>query len=249
MRPGLIALAVVAVVLLSACRVDATLRIDVDEDGSGTLTLDLVLDADAVAQTEAGAGTLEERVRLSNLAAAGWELGGWERADDGSAAISLVHAFATPGEAGDLVADLNGAGGPVPELSLTRDAGFFQTELAVTGVVDLGSVETGIANDEELSAALEANGVPVGALETRLLEAARSGLAVTVEAAFPGGETVTAVVEPGERAALDGESTVTDTRRIVLVASAGGLVALAVLLMTIARPSARRRARSIEAAR
>jgi hypothetical protein len=235
---------VLVAVVVSACRVDATLRIDVAEDGSGTVTLDVLLDADAVARAETGGGTLEERVRLADLDAAGWEAIGWERRDDGSASISLVHGFATPEEAGELVADLNGTTGPVPELALTRASRFFETEFAINGVIDLGAVESGIVSDEDLRAALEANGLPVEALDTRVLEAAQGGLAVTVEVSLPGDETVTASAAHGERAPVDGQSAVTDTRRIVLAVSAFGLVTLAVLIALVAWRGTRRRAGS-----
>jgi hypothetical protein len=69
-----------AVLLLAGCRVDGHVVIRLDENGSGAVALRLTFDAEAVQALEFGGASIEERVLLDDLGAAGWKVGAWERA-------------------------------------------------------------------------------------------------------------------------------------------------------------------------
>src|SRR5207253_815375 len=83
--PALGALACALVLAAAGCSVDTTVTVDMRDDGSGNVTVALALDPAAVQATEAGGGKLEDRVRLTDLAGAGWTVSPWSRAADGSA--------------------------------------------------------------------------------------------------------------------------------------------------------------------
>lgn len=72
------------VLIVAGCRVEVSLLLDVSENGSGTVTVDTRFDR---AAAEA-AGDLAGRLRLADLAEAGWEVNGPTEDDDGG--ISLV---------------------------------------------------------------------------------------------------------------------------------------------------------------
>ena len=81
-RGPLVALALLLLVLLSACSVDATVTVKVRDDGSGYVQADVTADAEAVQSAEVGGGKLEDRVRLSDLPAAGWTVSPWVHNQD-----------------------------------------------------------------------------------------------------------------------------------------------------------------------
>ena len=56
----------------AACRVDATVTLEVAGDGTGTVAVALELDAAAVDAL----GGLDDRVRVYDLLSAGWEVSG-----------------------------------------------------------------------------------------------------------------------------------------------------------------------------
>lgn len=236
--------AFLAVFALSACRIDAVVTVDMNDDGSGTLAVTITLDADAVAAAEIGGGTLDERFRLGDLSAAGWSIGSWERSDDGSATLELVHPFGTPEELVALTESVNGTSGPVPELSVTRSEGFFETRFEAEGVVDLDGTGAGVAADEELAAALVAAGADPVAVDESLTSAARREVAVSLEVKFPDGTSAAVTAEPGERAELSGSASVGDSGRITLLIVAAGLVGLAVVVVVVGRGLDRHRRRS-----
>ena len=124
-------------VLAAACKVDTTVAVTVHDDGSGAVDVTAVLDPDAVKATEAGGGKLEDRVRVGDLAAAGWTVQPWARAADGSAKLTLSKPFGTPEQAAAIVKELNGSVGPLRDLTVTRDHGTFSTSYATTGTLDL----------------------------------------------------------------------------------------------------------------
>jgi hypothetical protein len=113
MRRGLI---VIAVMLLSACHVDATVDISMGADGSGTITVTAVADADVVAQ----APGLAEDLRFDDAKAAGWTVADPAATADGGLRVELTRKFANPQEATALLQSINGSGGPLHGVQLTR---------------------------------------------------------------------------------------------------------------------------------
>jgi len=229
--------------LLAGCKVDTTVTVDVHDDGGGTVTVDAHLDAEAVQAMESGGGKLEDRVRLGDLTKAGWKVGEWSRAEDGSASIQLSKPFTSPEQVAGIVGEISGANGPLRDFTATRDRGLLGTDYAVKGAVDLGAIGTGITADPELVASLTNQQVDVNQVDQSLLQQLHDALSVHVVVNLPDGSTTTVTGVSGQRVAVDASHSVRDTRRLVLFAVALGLVVLAVVVWFGGRGS-RRRARA-----
>ena len=109
------ALLVVALAL-TACKVDTTVHVQVNADGTGSITLTAVADAEVVAQ----APGLAEDLRFDDAIAAGWALTAPAATDTGGLQVVLTHEFATVEEATALLQSINGPGGPLHDIALTR---------------------------------------------------------------------------------------------------------------------------------
>jgi hypothetical protein len=241
-RRSLLGCVVALAFACSACAVDTTVSVRVHEDGSGVVTARVVADAEAVHAVEVGGGTLETRVRLSDLPAAGWTVKPWVRHPDGSASLTLRKPFARLEEVEGILGELNGSFGPLRDASFSRHRSFFATKFAADVIVDLAAMTTGVAQDPELVAALQAQGVDVGIADQQLLAQLRDALVVRMVVDLPGGART--VVEPakGQSATLSSSTSVSDTRRIRLVVAAGLLVVAALVVVLWPRRRARRRA-------
>jgi hypothetical protein len=123
------ALFIVAVIMLSACRVDATVDINVKADGSGALAVTAVADADVVKQ----APGLAEDLRFDDAVSAGWAVTTPAATADGGLEVRLTHSFATPEEATALLQSINGPGGPLHGAAITRAINTNGTTVALTG--------------------------------------------------------------------------------------------------------------------
>ena len=123
------ALAVCALLALGACKVDVTVHVQVAQDGSGTVTLTAIADAAVVAQ----APGLAEDLRFDDVAAAGWIVEGPTATDDGGLKVVLTHNFATVAEATALLQSINGVGGPMQAITITRTESDSQITTFLTG--------------------------------------------------------------------------------------------------------------------
>lgn len=101
---------------LTACKVDTTVHVQVNADGTGSITLTAVADAEVVAQ----APGLAEDLRFDDAIAAGWTLTAPAVTDTGGLQVVLTHEFATVEEATALLQSINGPGGPLHDIALTR---------------------------------------------------------------------------------------------------------------------------------
>jgi len=228
---------------LAACRVDTTVAVRVRADGSGTVTIRAHLDADAVRAAEAGGGKLEDRVRLGDLPAAGWVVSRWTRAADGSAAVMISKRFGSPVELRKVVTGLNGARGPLRDVSLRRSASALHTKYRLDGVADLAALATGVKDDPELLAKLTAERVDVGVLDQRLLAQVRDGFRLTVTARLPGGSERRWTPKPGQRVLLRASSSTLDVAHVLwlVVGVVLGAIAIVVLVVGEVRTGRRRR--------
>ena len=102
-------------------------------NGSGAVTVSVVLDPDAVRTAEAGGGKLEDRVRLSDLAAAHWTVSQWQRALDGSATITATKQFSRPSQVTEIIGEISGPNGPLRDFRATRKRELLKTEYRVSG--------------------------------------------------------------------------------------------------------------------
>lgn len=196
------------------------------DDGSGVVIVDAALNSAAVQAVEAGGGKLEERVRLADLAAAGWTVSPWTRLDNGSARISVTKPFSDPDEVAGILDEVSGAVGPLKDMHATRDRGLASTRYELTGAIDLAELQTGISSDPELLSKLTGQQIDVNALDASLVDQLKNAVSVRVVAKLPGG-TTTFVGEAGKTVPIDVSETVLDTRRI-------GLFAVAAILLVVA---------------
>jgi hypothetical protein len=117
------------VLLLTACRVDVTIDVDMAENGSGELSVTVVADADVVV----AAPGLAEDLRVDDLRVAGWSTEGAMPAPGGALALTIVHPFDTPEQATALLSTLNGPTGPLQAISIQRIATISEISYSITG--------------------------------------------------------------------------------------------------------------------
>lgn len=108
--------ALVALVALTGCRVDVTTSIQLDRSGAGAVTVDVVADADVVERVP----DLAEQLRLDDLIASGWQSDGPVGTADGGLRVTLVHPVSGPDEANQVLAEIDGEGGPYRDLVVER---------------------------------------------------------------------------------------------------------------------------------
>ena len=152
--------------LLSACRVETTVVIDVEPDGSGEVEVVVALDEEAVTAAET-ASSLEEQLRIDDLLEAGWKTTGPElSASDGLTRITAVKSFSVPER---LPGVLNDIAGPevFTNVSLTRQRSFARTSWDLIGQIDLSS-GLSLFSDPDLEAAL--SGLVLGRTEEEIRE-------------------------------------------------------------------------------
>jgi hypothetical protein len=244
-RHRFLGLALVAATLLAlaGCKVDSTVTVHVGEDGSGVVSVHVALDADAVAAAEADGGKLEERVRLSDLSSAGWKVGAWQRAADGSATLDLSKPFTKVAQVAPIVRELNGANGPLKAVRVARSDGTFSTGYSARGTVDLKNLSTGVPGDAQLVQALTAQHVDVNAIDQQLLADVQHSFGLRLVVELPGGKRATVAPAAGSAQAVDVSSSVRNDDRVLYAIAAGGFVLLAVVVMLNGRRVKRRRRR------
>ena len=131
--------------------------------------------------------------------------------------LTLSKGFARAEDAGAVVAELNGADGPLRDVRVTRTTSTFRTEWTFSGIADLEQLRTGIATDAELLARLTAERVDVAALDQRLLADTRDSLRLSVTADLPKASPDVVPVRPGKTVAMHTSSSDTATGRIAMV--------------------------------
>lgn len=118
MRRWAVAVAAAATLLLTGCRVDVDLTVEVAPDGTGTIELTAVADAAIVEQ----APGLAEDLRFDDAEAAGWQVTGPTVLDDGGLQVVLSQDFGSLEEATALLQSINGPAGPLQDVGLARSA-------------------------------------------------------------------------------------------------------------------------------
>lgn len=215
---------------LAGCEVSATVDVRVRENGSGVIRLLVDADASAVKAAESGGVPLEQAVRLDDLGAAGWEVGDWVRAEDGSASIVLSRPFESVDQVADIVEEASGPNGPLRGVRATREVGFLATKYGLTGDVDLANVTTGVPTDAELLANLTAQSVDPAVIDLQLLAQVKSSFALTIEARLPDAKPQKVVAKPGAVTQILLTSSVRDTKRLIFLVAALVLLLLAIVL-------------------
>lgn len=244
---------VLLVAFLAACQVRTEVAIDVAEDGSGVVTVSVGLDTVAAERVP----QLENQLRVDDLEATGWTIAGPAVEADGFLWVRATKPFATPEEAGAVLAEVAGENGPFQDFRVQRAHSFARTDFTFDGTVDF---RAGLAafSDEALAAALdgEALGQSIEAIETEIGAAidraftfrVAVGLPGEVESNAPTQASNGAVWEPriSEQRAITLEATseLTRTRTYVLVGVAiVGILGL--VLLVVVAPIRRRVRRAI----
>lgn len=230
-------LVLLAVVVLTGCRVDARVDVSLKGDGSGVLRTTLALDADAMAQL-GGQQAAAKQIRLSDLRAAGWTLSAWNHNT-----ITFAHDFRGQAELAQRLADLVGPGGVLRDPHITRERGWFGSSDSVSMVVDMRAPTTGIGSDADLKARLRAAGVDPAALDAQLTSELRSSLHVSVVVHLPNGQTRTFEATNGTTSTVKAAQSHRDWDRIIKLGIAAALALLGVLFLLAASVSARRNRR------
>jgi hypothetical protein len=218
-------------VVVAGCKVETTVQVNVREDGSGIVRVVVRADAEAVKAAESVGAPIDQAVRLTDVSDAGFVVGAWTKADDGSATIVISRRFRNVSEVEAIVRALNGADGPLRTLGATRERSIVATDYGVRGRIDLDAVTTGVNDDTELLERLQALGVDVAAIDAQLLAQIRSSFSLKVVVKLPDQKPVTFTPKDGATTAeVDATAQVLDRARIILFAVAAGLLLLAIVV-------------------
>jgi hypothetical protein len=142
-------LALALAFVLSGCQVTLSAGIDLGDDGSGTVHAGVGFDDEAMGQI----GDLGAGLRVDDLRAAGWDVEGPAREEDGLTWVRASKGFDDPEEAAVLAAQLSGPNGPFRDFRVTREHSLLRTRTSFAGVADLGAGLAGLS-DADLQAAL-----------------------------------------------------------------------------------------------
>ncbi len=210
-------------ILVTACRADADVSVEVRPDGSGTVLASLTLDRDAAVRLgDPG------RLDTSDLVGRGWQVDPPEQVADGGLRLSIRRPFASPEELAVVLDDLTGADGPLGRLDLTVESSQLSTSYSFAGTLT-SSGDPAAWSDPDVAAVL--GGLPLGRTPEELVAigADRPETAVLrLRVDLPGGvEESWSVPLTGGRAtevAVDADSTVVSPARVL------GLLGVAALL-------------------
>jgi hypothetical protein len=171
-------------VVAAGCQVDVTVTTTMRQDGSGQVVVSVQPDDELLAKVP----TLFDELRLTDVADAGWTVAG----PDAHHVLTLSKPFATPAEANQVLAELNGPQGPLRGLTLSQSYAFARTSSAFSGSVQL---EGGLSAFADADLVQLAGGVP---LTDRVTVPIEEGLKLHVVVVLPGdarSTTATTVVE------------------------------------------------------
>ena len=184
------ALIVIAVTVLSSCHVNATVDISMADDGSGRITVTAVADADVVKK----APGLADDLRFDDAKAAGWTVTPPTSTDDGGLQVELTHPFANPEEATALLQSINGSGGPLHNVTLSRVVRDVGTTVLLAGSLRIDGMAA--FADPDVLAAVGAT--PYAEEVVASGQGPTQAVTVTVRAALPGKVTSTGTVADGK---------------------------------------------------
>ena len=172
------ALIVISVMVLAGCHVDTTVDISMKADGSGRITLTAVADADVVKQ----APGLAEDLRFDDAETAGWTVTGPTETADGGLRAEFTHTFANPEEASALLQSINGSGGPLHSVALSRRVDQDGTTVSFVGSLRIDGL-TAFADPDVLAAV---GATPYADQIAASSQGPSQAVGVTVRATLPG---------------------------------------------------------------
>jgi hypothetical protein len=233
-RKGLLGLAVLALLLCSACQVTIAVGVDAKQNGSGVVRAGVGLDDDALHQIP----DLAQQLRVDDLKKAGWTIAGPRKESDNRTWVRASKAFANPAGAQKAIAELNGPKGPFKDFKLTSKHSFLRTKTSFTGTVDRVGAQ-GLA-DPRLQQQVGGSGVDPKVLEQQLNQLIDRTLRTEVVVHLPGSISSNAPTDisggvvwhpkAGEQAHLTASSTAWNLRPIIFGAIAIVLAIAAVIV-------------------
>lgn len=145
-------LALLCVLVASACEVSGEVRIEVHEDGSGRVTVEVALDPEATKRL----GDPDEQLRTDDLEAAGWERSATMTRGE-ETLVSVSKRFGSPDGLQAVLDEVSES--MFDEFGVELEDGFARTTWTVRGEVrSPGDLQQ--FGDERLAAALD--GLPIG---------------------------------------------------------------------------------------
>jgi hypothetical protein len=223
MRPGVTAGLALLLLLLSGCRVDATVEARVD-GRSGEVTARFALDPEAVAVL-GGDAAVAAGAQVADLEQAGWTISRPRRPKAGGAVVEASKRFARPEDFARVMTELSGPAGPLQGFSLERRKSLTRARYRLFGTADLrgGAGATGYANAAGLADRVRQAGVDPKRLEELLTSRAVDGFRLRVVVDLPGRDPQSWDVPVGGRVDIRAMSTAPERTR-------PGLLLLAVVL-------------------
>ena len=228
----LFAIAVAAALLLSACRADITVHVDVRRDGSGFVRVTATLDKEAADRIGPGG------VVLADLGRAGWAISG-----NGSTVITATKPFHSPAQLASVVAELAGPTGPFKDFTVEQKHSLLRTTTRFHGTVEIRPCLADFA-DDDLRRALGGSAGAGQCLGLDPADVKRTAgvdpdqvVHFTMTARLPGRAEMRWPAPIGQRIALAAESRRTNTATVAWLAVAAVAVAalLALLLTRLAK--------------
>lgn len=127
--------------MLTSCRVDTTVTVDVEADGSGSVAIEVVTDAEAAAYL----GDPATALRLEDLTEAGWEVERLETdPDHEGVVVSAARPFASGEELAAVLATLGVDHRGGPDAADDQDPGGSGDEPGRSGTPFIGDVRLGV---------------------------------------------------------------------------------------------------------
>ncbi len=227
-----IAALLLAAVVLSSCRVDGTIQLQVNRNGSGAVTVTVVADKEVIAAEP----NLLTDFRSQDLLDAGWKITGPETLENGNARIVVVRSFRNPEEATVILGQINSEKGPLKNVVISRAGKDTNSTWTLTGQVDIdGGLEAFV--DSPTLALL--GGAPYAANVTSAGPDLGDVVGMNFEAILPGDiEETTGLERSGVitwRVAMDGAPTdlSTVTRSLDIVSNISKVMAVAVRALLV----------------
>lgn len=121
-----LALLAVSLAVLTACRLDVTVSVDMEPDGTGVVTVEAIADEELVLQVP----DLIDDLRLDDAIANDWAVDGPTQVDGSGLAITLTHDFRSVEELANV---LNSVGAPLTRMAAARTTADEQTTNAING--------------------------------------------------------------------------------------------------------------------
>ncbi len=118
--------------VLTGCKVETNIDIDVDKDGGGEVAVQVNLDEEATRAVP----DLAQKMSVDDLRATGWTVDG-PSVSEQMTTLSVSHSFDTPEQANALIDQLDSAGGPLRNFRVEQSRSFTKLDSHVSGTVDL----------------------------------------------------------------------------------------------------------------